>query len=1098
MEDNDSVSTPTLSITQCVTLKLSSTNYLLWKTQFESFLSSQSLLGLVNGGSVRPSPTITVRDGDEVSEQENSEFTKWVRKDQLVMAWLFGSLTEKALGSVYGLQSAQEVWFTLGKKYNRVSATRKLDLQRKLQGMTKGQKNMSEYLNGVKSVCDQLDSRGCPLSEQEMVYGVLAGLGKEYESICTVIEHSMDYVPELTYEDAVYKLVNFDDKLQAYNQPPETNPHMAFHTGRGYNTRGRGNYGYRGGYRGRGANSYSTRGRGFSQQFTGGSSSGNNTRPTCQICGRYGHSAARCYNRFDQDFESPETVHNALTTMKLSDQERQSGGEWYPDSAASAHITNSEARLQSSEPYAGNDQVIVGNGDYLPITHVGSIALHTSQGILKLDDVLVCPEITKSLLSVSKLTSDYPCEVTFDSDSVYVKDKGTKQVIGQGRRHKDLYMLKDEKFQAYYSSRQQATSDGVWHQRLGHPHKDILQLLVRNKAIVLSNKETQLLCDACQLGKSCRLPFLASESVSNKPLERVHCDLWGPSLVMSSQGFRYYVIFVDNYSRFTWFYPLKLKSEFYSVFVRFQKMVENLFQLKILKFQSDGGGEFVNHAFLSHLSQCGIQHLVSCPHTPQQNGISERKHRHITELGITMLFHSKAPQELWVEAFFTATFLGNLLPSSVLPDDKSPYEMLHSKPSVYTALRVFGCKCFPYLRPYMKNKLDPKSLPCVFLGYNEKYKGYRCYYPPSGKVYISRHVLFEEKSFPYSDLYSSFHNKTTSPLLYAWRKSNLNTHKAPNDQPFTLNEEEFPPLRSVVNPLPTQQTPPVSSPSPNGEEDILQHSSSSDDSTDDDAEVPEVVAPVAPDIPIHSMNTRGRSGIVKPNPRYALFTVKSAYPMPKSVKAALKDEGWNGAMNVEMDNMEETETFELVPPEEGQNPIDCGWIYKEKLNADETLLKLRARLVARGNQQEEGIDFLETFSLVVRTATIRTVLHVAITKGWSLRQLDVQNAFLHGELKETVYMIQPPRFEDATRPDYVCKLKKATYGLKQAPRAWFDKFSSFLLQFGFECSFPDPSLFIYHQGSDVIYLLLYVDDMILTGNNKELLENLMKSLNVQF
>lgn len=131
MEDTETISTtPSLSIFQCVTLKLSSKNYLMWKTQFESFLSSQSLLGFVNGSSSRPAPTITVGNGEEATEQANPEFVKWVRKDQLVMAWLFGSLTEEALRSVYGLHSAQEVWFTLGKKYYRVSATRKLDLQR--------------------------------------------------------------------------------------------------------------------------------------------------------------------------------------------------------------------------------------------------------------------------------------------------------------------------------------------------------------------------------------------------------------------------------------------------------------------------------------------------------------------------------------------------------------------------------------------------------------------------------------------------------------------------------------------------------------------------------------------------------------------------------------------------------------------------------------------------------------------------------------------------------------------------------------------------------------------------------------------------------
>lgn len=289
-EASETLYTPSLSITQCVTLKLSSTNYLLWKTQFESFLSSQSLLGYINGSATRPSPTVTVRNGEEVTEEANPEFVKWIRRDQLVMAWLFGSLSEEALRSVYGLHSAHEVWESLGKKYNRVSATRKLDLQRKLQGMSKGEKSMTAYLGDVKGVCDQLDSIGCPITEQEMIYGALSGLGKEYEAICTMIEHSMDVFPQMSFEDAVFKLVAFDDKLQQFSQSTEVNPHLAFHAGRGYNTRGRGNYNYRGGYRGRGNSTYSTRGRGFQQQFSGGSGSNSNTRPTCQLCGRFGHT----------------------------------------------------------------------------------------------------------------------------------------------------------------------------------------------------------------------------------------------------------------------------------------------------------------------------------------------------------------------------------------------------------------------------------------------------------------------------------------------------------------------------------------------------------------------------------------------------------------------------------------------------------------------------------------------------------------------------------------------------------------------------------------------------------------------------------------
>lgn len=328
----------------------------------------------------------------------------------------------------------------------------------------------------------------------------------------------MDSAQPMSFEDAVFKLVNFEDKLQTYTQPTEVTPHMAFATGRGYTSRGRGSYSNRGGYRGRGSNSYSTRGRGFQQQFSGPGANSDG-RPTCQICGRYGHSAVKCYNRFDQDYQSPGNTHTALAAMKLSDHSQLNGQEWYPDSAASAHITNNGSQLQSAEAYVGNDQVIVGNGDFLPITHVGSVALHTNQGtLLPLNDVLVCPEITKNLMYVSKLTSDFPCEITFDSENVCIKDKVTKEVITKGRRHKDLYMLKDAKFQAFYSNRQQATSAEVWHQRLGHPHKDILQHLSSNKAIVLNKTRLKTLCDACQVGKSSRLPFFLFQTLFQQDL----------------------------------------------------------------------------------------------------------------------------------------------------------------------------------------------------------------------------------------------------------------------------------------------------------------------------------------------------------------------------------------------------------------------------------------------------------------------------------------------------------------------------------------------------------------------------------------------------
>lgn len=154
--------------------------------------------------------------------------------------------------------------------------------------------------------------------------------------------------------------------------------------------------------------------------------------------------------------------------------------------------------------------------------------------------------------------------------------------------------------------------------------------------------------------------------------------------------------------------------------------------------------------------------------------------------------------------------------------------------------------------------------------------------------------------------------------------------------------------------------------------------------------------------------------------------------------------------------------------------------------------------MAKDYEQEEGINFLETYSPVVRTGTVRMVLHLAVTENWKIKQLDVKNTFLHGDLKETVYMQQPLGFEDSTHPEYVCKLHKAIYDLKQALRAWFDKFSSYLLGFGFVCSTKDPSLFVYQNDMSILILLLYVDDMVLTGNDKDLVAKLLATLSQQF
>ncbi|XP_019090114.1 PREDICTED: uncharacterized protein LOC104738287 [Camelina sativa] len=250
------------------------------------------------------------------------------------MGWLIGSLTEEALRSFYGLHTSGEVWFSLAKKYNHISTSRKSDLQRHLHSTDKEGKPLAEYLNTIKRICDQLHSIGYSVPENEKIFGVLHGLGQEYDSIATVIESQMDTFP-MSYDDVVIKLTNFDDKIHKY-AGSNASPHLGFTSDRDYTNRGRGQSCGRG-YRGRG--NYSTRGRGFHQQISNGQPSNSGTRPTCQICNKYGHSAHKCYKMFDHSYQGEELPH-AFAAMRISG---PPGHEWTADSGATSHITNSTA-----------------------------------------------------------------------------------------------------------------------------------------------------------------------------------------------------------------------------------------------------------------------------------------------------------------------------------------------------------------------------------------------------------------------------------------------------------------------------------------------------------------------------------------------------------------------------------------------------------------------------------------------------------------------------------------------------------------------------------------------------------------------------------
>ena len=350
-----------------------------------------------------------------------------------------------------------------------------------------------------------------------------------------------------------------------------------------------------------------------------------------------------------------------------------------------------------------------------------------------------------------------------------------------------------------------------------------------------------------------------------------------------------------------------------------------------------------------------------------------------------------------------------------------------------------------------------------------------CLNPCSHQLYTSRHVLFNEAKFPSSQPTSSF-SQSTSPVSDLsndlWLSNLLYLHAS--NQPSLLGPyiphitpSPHAPITSdtldVVLPL---SSAPIVTP-----QSVPNLSPTIPPSTNPDLSIPispnppipmpiSSSVPPAPIVPVHhSMQTRSKSGIVKPNPKLCYKAMLDySHFEPPSYKIASKYPVWCAAMDAEFQALQKQHTWSLVPAPPHANLVGCKWIFKIKLHNDGSIARYKARLIAKGFHQQAGIDYSETFSPVVKPATVRLVLAIAVSCNWPLKQLDVSNAFLHGLLKEEVYMQQPPGYVDADHPSYICRLHKSLYGIKQAPRAWFERFTFHLIHLGFQASFADSSL----------------------------------------
>jgi histone deacetylase 1/2 len=476
------------------------------------------------------------------------------------------------------------------------------------------------------------------------------------------------------------------------------------------------------------------------------------------------------------------------------------------DTGTTSHTSESRGNISSYFPLSNSNQkVIVVSGHEIPIHGTGHTQIDTSQQPLNLNHVMHAPNIIKNLISVRLLTTDNNVSVCFDPFGFTVSDFQTGIPLMRCDNHGDLYPVTiPPSFVCLTSS--------LWHDRLGHPSVSVLNSLRKNKFICCEPFNSSVICDSCVLGKQVKLPFFNSQTTTLMPFDILHSGLW-TSPILSSAGHKYYVLFLDDFTNFLWTFPISRKSQVFETFKSLTKLIQTHFLQNVKSFQCDNGGEYINELFRKYCTDHGLIFRFSCPHSSSQNGKAERKIRTTNNMIRTMLAHSSVPTSFWHQALHMATYLLNILPHKTL-QNQSLTQLLYHRDPTYTHLRVFGCLCYPLILSSTIHKLQPRSTPCVFLGYTLNHRGCKCFDLSKIKLIISLHVIFDETLFPFTKIHSpsphsyDFLNNDLHPyIVHQWQNQIL-----PPDEPTPTTISDQPPF--PMNPINSPTTTPSSSPPP--------------------------------------------------------------------------------------------------------------------------------------------------------------------------------------------------------------------------------------------------------------------------------------------
>jgi len=838
-----------------------------------------------------------------------------------------------------------------------------------------------------------------------------------------------------------------------------------------------------------------------------GKTKGPPERAKCKYCGFNNHASDNCRYK-------PLPI-NAVTKIGSPPEQRreewhafvtnQQNHGWIVDSGASGHMTGDPALLTDIKP-APTVNIKLPNNEILQSNQIGKATLPEHKTVL--NSVRLVKGLTSNLISVSQLTNG-GYKVLFDRNGCQILDQNENSCV-KATLHNNLYALLNNISPTSVTTKQNFLT---WHRRLAHcGRKPMIEIMKHNLiegASWVNDDETK--CEGCLLGKASRSPFTSTTSRATTPLELVCTDLAGPITPISLGGGRYILNIIDAATNFVHVETLKTKdqaTEKLHVWIAWAETTTTQRKLKAIRF--DGGGEFNNKNNIQWLKNRGITIQKTQKASSASNGMVERAHRTIFNKVRAMLADTKLPKTLWGEAAVTAGKMHNLTPTSSNPS-KTPFQEFIGRKPEAKHLRAFGCASYVHIQQPAGQKAAPRAMKGWFVGYSVTSSGWRVWIPENNRIVESRDVKFIEHEFPFTTDNKETIVKDDSILIDSSEEiatEEPETTTSPHHDSHEKTEEE--PSLTSTTPENQREDFPITPPESTETVEPLKHPPEKQEqttqapqlATSDSKPTEKNLAPKKPSkqpklqkqtTPTHNYNLRDRKKT--PN-KTVLVAEQQEVPSTYSEAIRCNDKDlWMRAMQEEIDGLEKMQVWTPHNSNEHPRTISCRWTYRIKPTNPPTY---KARLVARGFSQVEGIDYEETYSPVVSDTAVRVLLTIAATLDWELHQVDVVMAYPNAKLKEQIFIKPPPGFEEKYKS--TLRLNKALYGLKQSGREWWKLMDSTLQSVGLFPIQDDKCMYTNKNPNinELVIALLHVDDLLISTKNKKNIDLIIPRLKTAF